>query len=77
MTQQQGLGNGGGGGGGGGGNGGAGGSNTPASASVPAIPLRDDAQMVDVVSGFLFPLAFIIFNIIYWMVYLNMEIRND
>jgi hypothetical protein len=51
--------------------------NATTSTPAPLTPVRDDAQMVDVVSGFLFPLAFIIFNIIYWMVYLNMEIRND
>lgn len=38
----------------------------------PALPIRDDAQLVDFISSFMFPIAFIIFNIIYWMVYLNM-----
>jgi hypothetical protein len=41
---------------------------------MPALPLRDDAQLVDFISSFLFPIAFIIFNIIYWMVYLNMQV---
>jgi len=40
----------------------------------PPLAPKDDAQMVDVVSSFLFPISFIIFNIIYWMVYLNMQI---
>ncbi len=32
--------------------------------------------MVDFVSSFLFPIAFIIFNILYWMVYLNMQVNS-
>ena len=39
--------------------------------------LRDDAQMVDFISSFLFPLSFIVFNIIYWMVYLNMQVESN
>lgn len=38
---------------------------------------RDDAQMVDFISSFLFPIAFIIFNILYWMVYLNMQVMSN
>jgi hypothetical protein len=44
--------------------------------NLPAAPPRDDAQMVDFVSSFLFPISFIIFNIIYWMVYLNMQVQS-
>ncbi|CAF0844269.1 unnamed protein product [Brachionus calyciflorus] len=44
---------------------------------APPLPPRDDAQMVDFVSSFLFPISFIIFNIIYWMVYLNMQVDNN
>ena len=39
--------------------------------------IRDDAQMADFISSFLFPLSFIIFNIIYWMVYLNMQVESS
>lgn len=42
----------------------------------PPGPPRDDAQMVDFASSFLFPISFIIFNIIYWMVYLNMQVES-
>jgi hypothetical protein len=49
---------------------------TPAPAPPP-LPSRDDAQMVDFVSSFLFPISFIIFNIIYWMVYLNMQVLSE
>jgi hypothetical protein len=47
-------------------------------AALPAVPPRatDDAQMVDFASSFLFPISFIIFNIIYWMVYLNMQVTS-
>ncbi|CAF2153459.1 unnamed protein product [Rotaria magnacalcarata] len=41
----------------------------------PAKPVRDSAQFVDIVSAVLFPVAFIVFNIIYWMVYLNMHVE--
>jgi hypothetical protein len=41
----------------------------------PANIVTDDAQMVDFVSSFLFPISFIIFNIVYWMVYLNMQVE--
>jgi hypothetical protein len=44
--------------------------------TLPTAPPRDDAQMVDFVSSFLFPISFIIFNIIYWMVYLNMQVQS-
>ncbi len=42
---------------------------TPATAnsSRPDMMTRDDAQMVDFASSFLFPLSFVIFNIIYWV----------
>ncbi|CAF3421276.1 unnamed protein product [Rotaria sp. Silwood1] len=40
-----------------------------------AKPVRDTAQLVDLVSAILFPVAFIVFNIIYWMVYLNMQVE--
>ncbi|CAF1250092.1 unnamed protein product [Adineta steineri] len=40
-----------------------------------AYPVRDSAQFVDLVSAVLFPVAFIVFNIIYWMVYLNMQVE--
>lgn len=43
----------------------------------PPVPPKDDAQMVDFVSSFLFPISFIIFNIIYWMVYLNMQVDSS
>ena len=36
------------------------------------LPSRDYAQLLDFVSSFLFPLVFIIFNIIYWVSYVNM-----
>lgn len=48
----------------------------PPSSTLPAGPIRDDAQMVDFVSSFLFPISFIVFNIIYWMVYLNMQVHS-
>lgn len=48
----------------------------PPAPVAPAAPLRDDAQMVDFASSFLFPISFIIFNIIYWMVYLNMQVES-
>ena len=35
---------------------------------------RDYAQLVDFISGFIFPIIFIIFNIIYWMIYFNMVV---
>lgn len=40
----------------------------------PPPASKDDAQMIDLISSFLFPISFILFNIIYWMVYLNMEV---
>ncbi|CAF1237106.1 unnamed protein product [Rotaria sordida] len=43
--------------------------------SKTAKPIRDTAQLVDLVSAILFPVAFIVFNIIYWMVYLNMQVE--
>ncbi len=49
----------------------------PTPAPAPPTPSRDDAQMVDFVSSFLFPISFIIFNIIYWMVYLNMQVLSE
>ncbi len=54
-----------------------------ASSPIPSLPppapvvLKDEAQMVDFVSSFLFPITFIVFNIVYWMVYLNMHIESD
>jgi hypothetical protein len=54
-------------------------SNSAIPSPPPALltaPPRDDAQMVDFVSSFLFPISFIIFNIIYWMVYLNMQVQS-
>lgn len=58
---------------------------TPQAQCLPTQPppqnspqfLKDDAQMVDFVSSFLFPIVFIIFNIVYWMVYLNMQVESD
>ncbi|CAF3221471.1 unnamed protein product [Rotaria socialis] len=47
----------------------------PARIAQPAKPIRDSAQFVDIVSAVLFPVAFIVFNIIYWMVYLNMHVE--
>jgi len=47
----------------------------PALISKAAKPVRDSAQFVDLVSAVLFPVAFIVFNIIYWMVYLNMHVE--
>lgn len=49
----------------------------PATPAAPAGPPKDDAQMVDFVSSFLFPITFIIFNIIYWMIYLNMQVESS
>jgi hypothetical protein len=40
----------------------------PPAPPAPPAPIKDDAQIVDFVSSFLFPVSFIIFNIIYWMV---------
>lgn len=49
-------------------------SQSPTTATTPATTIssrpemtRDDAQMVDFASSFLFPLSFVIFNIIYWV----------
>ncbi|CAF3384933.1 unnamed protein product [Rotaria sp. Silwood1] len=47
----------------------------PAPVQKTAKPVRDTAQLVDLVSAILFPVAFIVFNIIYWMVYLNMQVE--
>jgi hypothetical protein len=49
-------------------------SQLPASPPAVSAPQKDDAQMVDFVSSFAFPIMFIIFNIIYWMVYLNSKL---
>ncbi|CAF2404043.1 unnamed protein product [Rotaria sp. Silwood2] len=38
----------------------------PAPVPKTAKPVRDNAQLVDLVSAILFPVAFIVFNIIYW-----------
>jgi hypothetical protein len=43
----------------------------------PKLAAGDSAQMVDFVSSILFPLAFIIFNLIYWSVYLNIKIHSN
>ncbi len=48
----------------------------PPKPQTPPVIQRDDAQMVDFLSCFLFPITFIIFNIIYWMVYLNMQVLS-
>ena len=48
-----------------------------ASPQSPVSNPRDDAQLVDFVSSFLFPISFIIFNIVYWMVYLNMQVNFE
>ncbi|CAF4590533.1 unnamed protein product [Rotaria sp. Silwood1] len=48
----------------------------PARITKAAKPVRDSAQFVDLVSAVLFPVAFIVFNIIYWMVYLNMHVEK-
>ncbi|UJR28571.1 hypothetical protein I4U23_009804 [Adineta vaga] len=47
----------------------------PAMIAKAAKPVRDSAQFVDIISAVLFPVAFIVFNIIYWMVYLNMQVE--
>ncbi|CAF0998312.1 unnamed protein product [Adineta steineri] len=47
----------------------------PAQLAIAAKPVRDSAQFVDLISAVLFPVAFIVFNIIYWMVYLNMHVE--
>ncbi|CAF2086550.1 unnamed protein product [Rotaria magnacalcarata] len=47
----------------------------PAPVQKTAKPVRDTAQLVDLISAVLFPVAFIVFNIIYWMVYLNMHVE--
>lgn len=47
------------------------------SASASRQEFHDDAQLVDFASSFLFPLSFIIFNIIYWVVYLNMQVESS
>lgn len=44
--------------------------------STPPATVRDDAQLVDFISSFMFPIVFIIFNIVYWMVYLNMHVSS-
>ncbi len=49
-------------------------SQLPASPPAVSALQKDDAQMVDFVSSFAFPIMFIIFNIIYWMVYLNSKL---
>ena len=38
----------------------------------PTLPHRDYAQLVDFISGFMFPIIFIIFNIMYWVTYFNL-----
>ncbi|KAI3384500.1 hypothetical protein SNEBB_011403 [Seison nebaliae] len=38
---------------------------------------QDSAEMIDFLSRFIFPFAFVLFNIIYWMIYLNMEVKTD
>jgi hypothetical protein len=50
----------------------------PQTPSKPAKPIvtRDDAQMIDFAASFIFPCAFIIFNIIYWVIYLNMHVER-
>ena len=48
----------------------------PQATIASPMSLKDDAQMVDIISSFLFPISFIIFNIIYWMVYLNMQVNS-
>ena len=51
-------------------------ANQPTSSKL-SQPMRDDAQMVDFASCILFPTAFILFNISYWMIYLNMNVLNN
>lgn len=48
---------------------------TPSKQAKPPVT-RDDAQMIDFAASFIFPCAFIIFNIIYWMIYLNMHVER-
>ena len=38
---------------------------------------KDDAQMVDFASSIIFPLSFILFNIVYWSIYLNMHVLSS
>jgi len=45
-------------------------SGTPAAAAAAGGNRRSQALMVDVVSRFLFSIMFVIFNIIYWPIYL-------
>ncbi len=46
---------------------------------TPSTPTsgKDDAQMVDFASSIIFPLLFILFNIVYWTFYLNMDILSS
>ena len=37
----------------------------------------DAAQMIDIVSSFLFPVSFLFFNVIYWAYYLNIRITSS
>jgi hypothetical protein len=48
-----------------------------AGASASSGPPKDDAQKIDFVSSFLFPISFIVFNIVYWMIYLNMQVESS
>jgi hypothetical protein len=36
------------------------------------LATRDYAQLIDFISGFIFPFIFLMFNIIYWATYFNM-----
>jgi hypothetical protein len=45
--------------------------------SPPSANGKDDAQMVDFASSIIFPILFILFNIVYWSVYLNMSVLSS
>jgi hypothetical protein len=47
------------------------------SLSSPPANGKDDAQMVDFASSIIFPILFILFNIVYWSVYLNMSVLSS
>ena len=52
-------------------------SNTTVTAAATPEAQKDDAQMVDFLSSFIFPIVFLIFNIIYWVIYLNMQVESN
>ena len=49
-------------------------NNTSSNSSTTNSNGKDDAQMVDFASSILFPIAFILFNVVYWIFYLNMQV---